>query len=290
MGRGGEGETMKNLWIVCVIAVAAAGLLCAAEKPLAPAKLANGWELAWSDEFDKDGLPDPAKWGYEVGYIRNGEKQYYTESRKENARVEKGFLIIEGRKEQYAIPKGGGKIAEYTSANLLTRNTASWTYGRLEMRAKLPHGKGVWPAFWTLGTAIDKHGWPACGEIDIMEFVGHTPDKVHGTVHWSQNGKHAQKGTSLAASKPWEDFHVYAAEWTPERIDLFYDGQKYFTFNVADADDKGSNSFRQPHFILLNLALGGSWGGKIDDSIFPQQFVVDYVRVYQPKGPPAAGR
>ncbi|MCE5326522.1 MAG: glycoside hydrolase family 16 protein [Planctomycetaceae bacterium] len=255
-----------------------------------PAAARQGWQLVWADEFDHEGLPDPAKWTYEVGFIRNQEKQFYTKARKENARVAGGVLIIEGRKEPYAIPASDAptrqtqrKTAAYTAASITTQGKASWTYGRIEVRAKLPQGKGVWPAIWTLGTSIPKIGWPRCGEIDIMEFVGHTPDKIHGTVHWAgPDGKHKSQGHSLKAGKPWEDFHVYAIEWTAEKIDFYFDETKYFTYKVSQADLATGNAFRKDHYLILNLALGGSWGGAIDDAIFPQRFEIDYVRVYRP--------
>jgi beta-glucanase (GH16 family) len=249
-----------------------------------------GWKLVWSDEFDTPGLPDPAKWDYEVGYVRNNELQYYTHARKENARVEGGNLVIEGIKEHYEIPAGdggrkGGKaagdFAEYTSAALITKGKESWTYGRIEVRAKLPQGKGVWPAIWMLGTNIPQVGWPACGEIDIMEFVGHTPDKVHATCHFGKNGKHDSKGGKLTVAKPWEDFHVYAVEWTADGMDFYFDKDKYFTFPVDTATDKDANPFRKPQYLLINLALGGAWGGKMDDTVLPQKLLVDYVRVYE---------
>lgn len=235
-----------------------------------------GWQLVWSDEFDgANPLPDPRKWVYEEGKVRNNEAQYYTKARAENCRIERGMLVIEARKEPFTGPRGRG---DYTSASIETKGLGSWQYGRLEMRARLPQGRGVWPAFWTLG---DKGGWPACGEIDIMEFVGHDPNKTHGTLHWRAGGKHASKGGNLAVSEPWEDFHVYAVEWSADRIDFFYDDTKFNSIALAQADDGGSNAFRQPHYLKLNLALGGSWGGKIDDAVLPQRFIVDYVRVYQ---------
>ncbi|MCE5276438.1 MAG: glycoside hydrolase family 16 protein [Planctomycetaceae bacterium] len=245
----------------------------------APAAQRAGWELVWADEFGDEGLPDPKKWTYETGFVRNQEKQYYTRARKENVRVEGGVLIIEGRNERF---QKDGKTADYTSASITTQGKVSWTYGRIEVRAKLPQGKGVWPAIWTLGTNIRKIGWPRCGEIDIMEFVGHTPDKVHGTVHWANtDGKHASLGHSLKAAEPWKDFHIYAIEWTADTIDFYFDGTKYFTYKVPQADLPTGNAFRQDHYLILNLALGGTWGGKIDDSILPQKYEIDYVRVYQ---------
>ena len=151
----------------------------------------DGWRLVWSDEFDYTGLPDPKKWDYEEGFVRNNEAQYYTRARKENARVENGMLVIEGRKEKFPVPQAssGGKgrqFADYTAASLITLNKADWKFGRIEVRAKLPQGRGVWPAIWMLGSNIRQVGWPACGEIDIMEFVGHTPGFVHATVHFPE--------------------------------------------------------------------------------------------------------
>ena len=228
--------------------------------------------------------PDPNKWDYEVGFIRNNELQYYTHARKENARVEGGCLVIEGRKEKYPVggAKAGAKrVADYTSASLITRGKAQWTFGRIEVRAKLPQGKGVWPAIWMLGQKFPSTPWPACGEIDIMEFVGHTPDKVHATVHFRKDGKHASKGGKLTVERPFDDFHVYAVEWSAKRMDFFFDGRKYFTFDVAYADDAGSNPFLKPQYLLINLALGGSWGRAMDDAVLPQRYLIDYVRVYQ---------
>ena len=251
---------------------------------------AAGWDLVWSDEFDREGLPDEAKWDYEQGFVRNNEAQFYTRARKENARVENGMLVIEGRKERFAIPKpapGRGAqsrdFADYTSASLITRKKADWTFGRIELRAKLPHGKGVWPAVWTLGVNISEVRWPACGEIDIMEFVGHDPNHVHGTVHWGRGGKHESSGGKLETPTPFADFHVYAIEWRPDRIDFFFDERKYHTFPVEKAGPGDANPFRKPHYLLINLALGGTWGGPIDDAILPQKFLVDYVRLYREK-------
>jgi beta-glucanase (GH16 family) len=252
------------------------------------------WELVWSDEFDKAGAPDATKWGYEEGLVRNREAQYYTRGRLENARVEKGVLIIEARKEKFANarykPDGGGEsgreFAEYTSASLVTRGKASWTYGRVEVRAKVPSGRGVWPAIWMLGTNIGAAGWPRCGEIDIMEYVGFDENTIHGTVHTGKYNhvKGTAKGAKLAVTKPYEDFHVYAMEWDAKKIDVFVDGKKYFTF-----ENEGTGveawPFDAPQYLILNLAIGGSWGGQkgIDEGIFPQRLEVDYVRVYKQK-------
>ena len=245
-----------------------------------------GYHLVWSDEFSQDpnGPPDPAKWGYEEGFLRNHEAQYYT-SRPENVRVENGQLIIEGRKEDYSPPnpkQSEPLIAHYTSASLTTQNKASWQYGRIEVKARLPAGKGVWPAIWTLGTDVTQVGWPRCGEIDIMELVGKDPGIIHSTVHYFINGKHASEGKPLPVANPDTAFHVYAAEWTPDHIDLFVDDKNVLAFDVDKATDNGENPFHKPHYLILNLALGGAWGGPvIDDSIFPQRMTIAYVRVYQ---------
>ena len=278
-----------GVWTAPLVLGLVVGVLQASDATVA-VKAPNlpGYKLMWSDEFNYTGLPDPKKWGYEEGWVRNHELQYYTRDRKENARVENGMLIIEGRKEQFknpnydpAHPGTTPEYAAYTSASLTTQGMESWKYGRIEVRAKLPHGLGVWPAIWMLGDDISKVGWPACGETDIMEFVGHSPKQVHATVHYRIDGKHQSNGKALDVDKPWDGFHVYAVDWTPERMDFYYDNTKYQSFNVADARDAGQNPFQKPQFLILNLALGGSWGGKMDDSILPQKFEIDYVRVYQ---------
>ena len=269
----------------------AAGLLLFLVTPLRAADPSSapppGYALVWSDEFknDPDGLPDPKKWIYEEGFVRNNESQFYTPRRPENARVEHGQLIIEARKEDYpySVASGPG-IAHYTSAALETYAKADWLYGRIEVRAKLPAGKGVWPAIWMLGTNISQpgFGWPKCGEIDIMELVGKEPGVIYGTLHWADsNGKLSSYGQHVTLDHPEADFHVYAADWTPNALDLSVDGHVYNHFPVEKATAAGYNPFRQRQFLLLNLAIGGDWGGPIDDSIFPQRMVVDYVRVYQ---------
>jgi len=255
------------------------------------------WKPVWADEFDKPGAPDSAKWDYETGFIRNNEAQYYTRGRSENARVENGKLIIEARKEQFKNPnfdasaQPGKKssrareFAEYTSASLITRGKASWTNGRIEVRAKLPGGRGTWPAIWTLGTDRQS-GWPACGEIDIMEYVGFEPGKVHANVH-TQKYNHVKKtgkGSQISLPDATDAFHLYALEWSPEKLDFFVDDKKYFTY---ENEKTGSDSwpFDKPQYLILNLAIGGAWGGQkgIDDAIFPVKYEIDYVRVYQRK-------
>ena len=237
-----------------------------------------GFTLVFSDEFETPGALDAAKWGYEIGYVRNDEKQYYT-SRLENVRVEGGMLVIEGRKESY---QGYG----YTSASVNTLGRFALRYGRLEVRAKLPGGRGSWPAIWMLGTNISSAGWPACGEIDVMENVGFDPLRVHASVHTAAYNHTigTQKTASTLVSDPAADFHVYAMEWYPDRIETFVDGARYFSFRN---EGTGSRSwpFDETQYLLINLALGGAWGGQqgIDDSRFPHRYLVDYVRIYQQK-------
>ena len=247
--------------------------------PSDPEAAAGEWSLVWSDEFDVEGLPDEARWTYEEGLIRNEEAQYYTR-RAENARVEDGTLVIEARRERY-------ESAEYTSASLTTQGKASWRYGRIEVRAKLPTGRGMWPAIWMLGTNIDEVGWPECGEIDIMENVGFDPDRIHGNVH-TEAFNHVlgtNKGASIELPRPHEDFHVYAVEWYPSHIDFFVDEVQYFSFQNTGGG-VSEWPFDQPHYLIINAAIGGGWGGQqgIDDSIFPQRYYIDYVRVYELAG------
>ena len=256
---------------------------------------ADEWKLVWSDEFNQSGLPDPARWNYEVGMLRNNERQFYTRARKENARVEDGKLIIEARKEHWSESssdqskagsrrKPGGRTAEYTSASLTTQGKAAWTYGRIEVRAKLPAARGTWPAFWALGKNIHEVGWPACGEIDIMEFVGYEPGVVHANIHTKKYNHSAKtgKGDQISIPDASEAFHVYAVEWDDEKMDFFVDKHKYFTYR-NEKTGTAAWPYDKEQYLILNLAIGGAWGGQkgIDDSRFPQQYIIDYVRVYQ---------
>jgi len=247
------------------------------------------YQLIWADEFNYHGAPDPAKWGYEEGFVRNQEKQFYTRDRRANARVENGCLVIEAKKEHVSTasllrpdskPEGNpGASVEYTSASLNTLNKFSFCYGKLEVRAKLPNSKGTWPAIWTMGANIEKVQWPRCGEIDVMEFVGNDPTHIFSTVHFFKDGQ----AKSIPAGMDFvnQGFHLYTMVWTSSRIDFFFDKQRITSFPLSQADDRGVNPFRLPHYLLLNLALGGNWGGAIDDRALPQQYLIDYVRVYR---------
>ncbi len=196
-----------------------------------PTDTTKKYELVWSEEFNYSGLPDSSKWGYETGYIRNNEKQYYTYKRSENARVEGGMLVIESRKENW-------KGFQYTSASINTLGKDSFPVNtRTEIRAKLPKGKGIWPALWMMGTDIKTVDWPACGEIDIMEYLGRTPGVIYSTFHWqnalrSDSALHLSKGDSTRYNDATENFHVYGVERTADKLTFFVDDKYFFEFKA----------------------------------------------------------
>lgn len=236
-------------------------------------------KLVWSDEFNYTGLPNPKKWAYEMGYVRNKELQYYTVERPENARVENGLLIIEARNDSL---EQDGKRHPVTSASLVTKGLAEWTYGRIEINAKIPATLGTWPAIWMLGASDLK--WPDCGEIDIMENVGFDPDIIHTNIH-TKAYNHVLKtnrGTSTQLVKPYFRFHSYIIDWTDKKIDFLIDDNLVFTYK-NDGAGNASWPFDKPFYLILNLAFGGAWGGQqgVDVHRLPQQFLVEYVRVYQ---------
>ncbi len=249
-----------------------------ADAPAAAARYAApDWRLIWSDEFDQAGAPDPAKWDYERGLIRNREAQYYTAGRPENARVEGGHLVITARREPW-------EGAQYTSASVISQGKFSFQYGKLEIRAKIPTGRGAWPALWLLGVNFPTAGWPRCGEIDLMENVGYDPDRIHFTVHTGafNHVKKSGVGRAITVPRPYDEFHVFGLIWTPERIEFFCDGRKVHEF-ANDGQGPDHWPFDQPFYLLMNLAVGGAWGGQkgIDETIFPLEYRIDYVRVWQ---------
>lgn len=234
------------------------------------------WKLVWSDEFNYNGLPDSTKWTPETGGDGwgNNELQYYT-GRKENARVENGFLIIEAVKEEW---KGN----KYTSARLVSKDKGDWQYGKIEVRARLPKGVGTWPAIWMLPSK-NEYAWPDDGEIDIMEHVGFNQGYIHGTVHCKKYNhvEGTQKSDTLHISDCSEQYHVYSVEWTKDSIKTAVDGKIYFRFpNEKNYD---AWPFDKKMHLLLNIAVGGNWGGAkgVDETIWPQRMEIDYVRVYQ---------
>lgn len=254
------------------------------------------WEMVWFDEFDQAGDVDGSKWNIDVwpkGKVNREDQAYTADSR--NLRVKDGTLIIEAHKE----------IDGYSSGRIHTMNKADLMYGRVDVRAKLPAGQGTWSAIWMLPSDPykyastckpneDIHGsntcnaWPNSGEIDIMEHVGYDMNRVHGTVHTKAyywvNGQ--QRKASISGVDVANDFHVYSLEWTPERIDVLMDDTVYFTY-LNQNEGWQAWPFDHPYHVILNLAIGGDWGkagGPIDDSIFPVQMLIDYVRLYKPKG------
>jgi beta-glucanase (GH16 family) len=243
-------------------------------------KAPSNWELVWEDNFDVDGLPDQRIWNYEEGYIRNNEAQYYTKERLENARVENGNLVIEARMDNW----NGHKI---TAASINTYGNKSILYGRIEVKAKLPAGVGTWPAIWMLGDVFNEGtGWPACGEIDIMENVGYEPDVIHANVHTKayNHVKGTNKGNKITAEKPYENFNIYAVEWFEDHMDFYLNNILYFSFkNEGTGNDVWP--FDKPHYLLINFAVGGGWGARngVDETIFPQKYYIDYVKVYRQK-------
>lgn len=244
------------------------------------------WSLVWSDEFiGPNGSPvDSTKWSFDIGGNGwgNNELESYT-SRTTNAALQDGALAIKALNETYTGPDNITR--NYTSARLLTRNKFTQTYGRFEARIKVPYGQGIWPAFWMLGDDIGSAGWPNCGEIDIMEHIGREPSNVYGTLHGP--GYSADKGVSASYSLPpsrkfSDDYHTYAVEWEPNVIRFYVDGLLYKTRTPADLPAGKTWVFNHPFFLIINVAVGGYWPGYPDaTTVFPQQMLVDYVRVYQ---------
>ncbi len=237
----------------------------------------SGWEIVWHDEFEEPAL-NLEKWTFDIGGNGwgNQELQAYT-NRPENVRVEDGMLVIEARHEEELI-----RGREYSSARLKTQGLHAWQYGRIEARLKLPYGQGIWPAFWMLGDNLYQKGWPAAGEIDIMEFIGREPDHIYATVHAPgySGGDGAGSSITVPADSLRNDFHVYAIEWEENEIRWYFDDRQYFKLTHTDVPDEWI--FDHPFFIILNLAVGGRWPGYPDDTtVFPQFLYVDYVRVYE---------
>jgi beta-glucanase (GH16 family) len=268
-------------------------------KPLPPSTANSdvppGWKLVWSDEFDKDGLPDPKNWTFEKGFVRNEEYQWY---QPENAHCKNGMLIIEARKEHQPNPnyeKGSTdwrrsrEFIDYSSASIKTESLHAWKYGRFEMRARIDTRSGMWPAFWTIGVEGE---WPSGGEVDIMEFYR---GNLLANLVWGTNKR--WEGKWHSTSRPitefndpnWsQKFHVWRMDWDEKAIRLYVDGVLLNTTDLKETingDGTGKNPFQQAHYIILNLAIGGQNGGDPSKTDFPARFDVDYVRVYQPASP-----
>jgi beta-glucanase (GH16 family) len=271
--------------ILFLVLTSSLAVACPAQNSATP--VANdGWQLVWSDEFNRPNgsSVDPTKWVVETGDQGwgNNELEYYTASA-ENLFVEDGNLVIRALAEKHAEPDGIPRY--YTSARIKTLGKFSQMYGRFEARIKVPAGQGMWPAFWMLGTDVDKVGWPACGEIDIMENIGKEPSTIHGSIHGP--GFTGSIGIGAPYTLPGnrrfsDDFHVFALEWSPAEISFYVDHDLYVKRTPADLRQGWKWVFNKPFFLVLNLAVGGDWPGNPDaTTAFPQEMKVDYVRAYK---------
>ncbi len=261
--------TKSGTYTVKVIAKSSGGKLASLTTKVTIA--VGGMALIWSDEFNTAGAPDPSKWGYDLGNNNgwgNNEAQYYT-NRTQNAVVSNGTLKINLIKEAY-------QGYNYTSARLLSKGKYSMKYGKVEIRAKIPSGGGTWPALWMLGDNIDSVGWPACGEIDVMEHVGNQLNKIYGTLHYTGRSGGNADGASVMISNATTEFHIYSMEWNESTIKIYVDNQLFFTYN-----NNPNSPFNQNFFFIMNLAMGGNFGGTIDPNVTNATMEVDYIRVYQ---------
>lgn len=235
-----------------------------------------GMTLAWSDEFTANYI-NTNNWSYDIGGSGwgNNELEYYTNSNK-NAYTTGGYLVIEARKETMGTNN-------YTSARMISKDKKTFTYGRIDFRAKLPKGQGVWPALWMLGNNIGTTPWPACGEIDIMELLGHEPQKTYGTIHWGAAGggsTHIGGNYSLSSLTFNDKFHLFSLKWEADKMTFLIDDVPFFTANKSQVN--GNYPFDKPFFFIMNVAVGGNWPGNPDaTTVFPQRMIVDYVRVFQ---------
>ncbi|WKK65126.1 glycoside hydrolase family 16 protein [Lutimonas zeaxanthinifaciens] len=233
-------------------------------------------DLVWQDEFDTDGAPADANWNYDIGTGSNGwgnfEEQYYTD-RPENVIVADGVLKITARKENFS---GKG----YTSARLKTQDKFDFTYGRVDVKAKVAGGGGTWPAIWMLGSSITTVGWPKCGEMDIMEYVGNKPGYVQSAIHTPSSSGATVNVKSTTIENETTEFHVYSVIWSEEQISFLIDDQRFYTYKPAEQNDS-TWPFDAPQFLILNVAMGGNLGGAIDPNFTESTMEIDYVRVYQ---------
>jgi beta-glucanase (GH16 family) len=235
----------------------------------------SGMSLVWRDEFEGHNL-NPSDWKHETGGSGwgNNELEYYQEK---NTTVHDGYLIITAEKENV-----GGK--NYTSSRIITQGKKEFQYGRVDIRALLPKGQGIWPALWMLGASVTTVGWPACGEIDIMEMIGGTgkDNTVHGTAHWDNGGSHASYGGKLSLAHPKifaDEFHVFSIVWTPTTITWYLDDVQY---EVIDTTPSGLSELQNKFYFIFNVAVGGNWPGNPDaTTTFPQRMIVDYIRIFQ---------
>ena len=276
----------QGIAFVSVVLLATLGICRGTGRDLSPQAAESRWTLVWSDEFNgPDGSrPDAAKWKFEVGGNGwgNQELQYYT-TRPENSFIRGGNLVIQTLQENFA---GTDRVARnYTSARMTTQGLFEQAYGRFEARVKIPRGQGIWPAFWLLGNDFGKVGWPACGEIDIMENIGKEPSTIHGSMHgpgYSGDFDFTSVYKLPGGVNFFDDFHVFAIEWEPGTVRFYVDQELYSTFTPSRLPAGRKWVFDHPFFIVLNVAVGGLWPGLPDSTtVFPQAMLVDYVRVYK---------
>ncbi|GHU68432.1 hypothetical protein FACS189413_05290 [Bacteroidia bacterium] len=283
---------MKNIYLLTAI-------LLAFTFQLSAQRVSPYTKLVWSDEFDGTGLPDPAKWGYEVGYVRNGELQYFTKSRVENAYQEGGYLHIKAMKDDPVYDNDGNllntKTDRITSASIITKGKAAWTYGRIEARVKVPGpNRGSWPAVWMMPQDNRWGNWPNSGEIDIMEHVGYAPEQSHFTAHtatYHDKGTGGLRSKALDTPRVYDDFHVFAIEWDTEGIYWYFDdhlpyhqraAHEFYNESNGSSDDWKVWPFQRDFYLILGLSYGGGWGGRNGvDYQLPMEYLVDYVRVYK---------
>ena len=281
-----------NVLLLLFIAVAACKKNAPSTTPTPAPSVQKKFELVWSDEFNTNGIPDPAKWEYDSGFVRNEEAQWY---QRQNAICEGGNLVITGRKEQKPNPtyipgstewRTKRPTIEYTSACLKMIKTHAFKYGKLEVRAKIDAQTGLWPAIWTLGVEGE---WPSNGEVDVMEYYG---DKIlanfayASATRWQAIWDGANKPLSAFGGFLWANqFHIWTLEWDEFSMRILLDGEVMNTIDLQTTINKsdGKNPFRQPHYLLLNLAMGGAAGGSLANTVLPSQYLVDYVRIYQLK-------
>ena len=261
-----------NTYTVTVTATSSSALTIKKSIPVTITVVATALKLFWSEEFNTDGAPDPAKWGYDLGTGSNGwgnaELEYYT-SRPENAIVQGGVLKINAIKESY-------NGSAYTSARLLSKDKFAFTYGKVETRAKLPAGTGTWPAIWMLGSDVNTNAWPACGEIDIMEHLGRTLNTIYGTLHYPGRFGGNADGTTTVIANATTEFHIYSLEWSATSIKIFVDNVLYHT-----TPNSSSIPFNHDFFFIVNVAMGGGFGGPVDPAFTKSTMEVDYIRVYK---------
>ncbi len=264
------------VWLATMLLAAC----CAGAQAQPSLAMPAGYALVWSDEFTEPGVPNSAKWSYDTGRNKagwhNNELQYYSAERTENAALRNGRLVITARRESLSSAPDWGR-QRYTSARLITRGKAEWTYGFFEIRAKVACGKGTWPAIWMLGSQGD---WPAGGELDILEYIGHQPGRVFSTVHTAAGSGAKGKGAGTQLPDVCTAFHNYQMHWTPQSIRFGINGVAHFEYLNPGTGNAGW-PFDAPQFLILNIAIGGDLGGKVDNSIFPVQMEIDHVRVHQ---------